>query len=125
MGGYKEAPRRRASRLSTRLDGQLSGRRPQDVTVLDLSLTGCLVRCGARPERGTVLDLTLSLEAETLTVKVRVADSSVDGSSLPDAMPGFLAGLEFLSVPAQQLGRLRQFLDAEERRRRSADAPPS
>jgi hypothetical protein len=125
MGGFKEVTRRRGSRLATRLDGQLSGRRPHDVTVLDLSLNGCLVRCGAHLEPGAILDLTLSLDPETLTVKVRVADSSVDGSSLPDAVPGYLTGLEFLSVPAQQQGRLRQFLDAEERRRRSADAPPS
>ena len=41
----------------------------------------------------------------------------------PTDAPRYLAGLEFLSLPAREATRLRRFLDEERRRRRSADGP--
>src|SRR5437870_4304116 len=43
----KQVWRRRAPRLPVDRAGRLSGRLPQPIGVLELSLTGCLVRCGA------------------------------------------------------------------------------
>ena len=46
MTASKPASRRRAPRLSVERPGRLKGRLPHAITVIDLSLTGCLVRCG-------------------------------------------------------------------------------
>jgi PilZ domain-containing protein len=119
----KQVWRRRAPRLPVDRPGRLSGRLPQQIGVLELSLTGCLVRCGALLERGAILDLEIALEDGPLTAKVRVADASVDGAAAGGDRPGCLAGLEFLGLPAREAARLRRFLD-EERRRRSAHASP-
>ena len=115
--------RRRAPRLPIHLEGSLSGRAPRPVTVVDVSLTGCLVQCGSLLDPGAILDLKFALDPDTLAAKVRVAESYVDGSAAPPGPQRFLAGLEFLSLPAREATRLRRFLDEERRRRRSADGP--
>ena len=93
--------------------------------MIDLSLRGCLIRGDAALDVGAIFDLALTLEGSLLAVKVRVAETSLDGDSLPDSQPRYLAGLQFLSLPAADELRLRSFLESESRRRRSADAPPA
>ena len=115
--------RRRAPRLAVAIEASLSGRAPRSVTVIDLSLVGCLVRGDAVFDVGAIFDLALTLEGSPLAVKVRVAETSLDGDSLSESRPRHLAGLQFLSLPAREATRLRRFLDEERRRRRSADGP--
>ena len=114
--------RRRAPRLATHLPGRLTGRVARPVTVIDLSVTGCLVQCGALLDQGAILDLDLDVGGEPLASKVRVAESYVDGAAAEPAA-GYLAGLEFLGLPPQCAARLRRYLDEERRRRQHADAP--
>ena len=114
---------RRAPRMAVELPGTLVSRRSRTVTVVDVSLTGCLVQCGSLLDPGAILDLKLALDQGPLAAKVRVAESYVDGAAAPAESQRFLAGLEFLSLPAREATRLRRFLDEERRRRRSADAP--
>jgi hypothetical protein len=95
------------------------------VTVVDLALGGCLVRGDAAFDPGAILDLALPLDGSPLAVKVRVVETSIDGDSLPDSQPRYLAGLKFLSLPAADEMRLRSFLESEGRRRRSADSAPA
>lgn len=121
MDNAKEGGRRRAPRLALRVGGSLSGRSAREVTLVDLSLTGCLVRCPALLDQGAILDLNLELEEGPLGTKVRVTEASLDGESAPGE-PRYLTGLEFLGLPPKHAARLRRLLD-EERRRRSADAP--
>lgn len=113
---------RRAPRLSTDLAGSICGRATHGVKVVDLSLSGCLVQCDTALDRGAILDLTLSLGPDALATKVRVSESSLDGTAPPGAPPRYLAGLEFLSLGARGGAQLRRFLD-EERRRRVAHTP--
>lgn len=108
--------------MATELAGSLAGRAPHDVTVVDLSLTGCLVQCGTLLDHGAILDLRLSLGSEPLVAKVQVTEASLDGASPAGQPPRFLAGLQFLSLPVQEEARLLRFIE-EERRRRSAHAP--
>ena len=115
--------RRRAPRLPIHLEGSLSGRAPRPVTVVDVSLTGCLVQCGALLDPGAILDLQFALDPDPLAAKVRVAESYLDGAAPAAAAQRFLAGLEFLALPPREATRLRRFLDEERRRRRSADGP--
>jgi len=110
----QETPRRREPRISTALTGSLLGRDPETVSVLDLSLSGCLVRCRTLLDRGAIRDLRLVLGGESLTAKVRVQEASLDGSA-SEADARFLTGLEFLTLPARQALRLRVFLDAARR----------
>jgi hypothetical protein len=114
--------RRRAPRIATRLDGTLSGRTARPVTVVDLSATGCLVKCTGCPEPGSILDLEISLSDGPFRAKARVADASVDGSSLPTTPPSHLAGLEFLGLPVQDEVRLLRYLE-QERRKQCAPEP--
>jgi hypothetical protein len=114
---------RRAPRLPVDIEGALTGRVVHPVRLVDLSLTGCLVRCEALLEPGAILDLRLQLGDAPLTAKVRVIDSSLDGTVSGERSPGAMAGLDFVSVAAQDQTRLRRFLEDERRRRRSADAP--
>ena len=114
---------RRAPRVPVDLEGSLTGRVVHPIRLVDLSLTGCLVRCDALLEPGAILDLRLQLGDAPLTAKVRVIDSSLDGSAAAERAPGAMAGLDFVSVAAQDQTRLRRFLEDERRRRRSADAP--
>jgi hypothetical protein len=118
----RDAARRRAARLPIERDGLLSGRRPHPVKVLDISPSGCLVRCDTALEPGAIFDLELSLDPEPLGAKARVTNACLDGDSDPGDSPRFLAGLEFLSLSAREQAALRRFLEDERRRRRSADA---
>lgn len=118
----KESKHRRYQRLPVRLTGSLHGRSVREVTVVDLSETGCLARCDALLDHGTILDLSLSLSDGPLEAKVRVTEASQDGSVASGEGPRYLAGLEFLGLPARDAERLRRLLD-HERRKRSADAP--
>jgi hypothetical protein len=121
MIGGREAPRRRAPRVAIRLEGSLLGRASRGVTVVDLSLTGCLVRCDALLEPGAIFDLSLRLGDEPFAAKVRVAEASLDGASPAEETRRYFAGLHFLSLPAQEEARLRAFL--EERRRHGSPTP--
>jgi hypothetical protein len=115
--------RRRAPRLEVRLEGSLRGRTERPVSVIDLSLSGCLVRCAFALDHGAILDLHLRLQEDALGVKVQVTESSLDGASGNDEPARYLAGLAFLGLAAREETRLRRFLEGE-RRRRNADAPP-
>jgi hypothetical protein len=107
--------RRRAPRLAVELDGRLAGRVTRPATVLDLSTTGCLLRCDILLGRGTFHDLEMALPDGPLHAKVRVAESMMDGTP-----PGrCLAGVEFIALPPSDGQRLRQFVEAERRRRRT------
>jgi PilZ domain-containing protein len=119
----KQVWRRRAPRLTVDRPGRLSGRASQEVSIAELSLTGCLVRCGSLLDIGAIQDLEIALDDGPLTAKVRVADAWVDGSARESDRQECLAGVEFMGLPAQHAARLRRFLD-EERRRRSAHASP-
>lgn len=124
MTPSKPASRRRAPRLSVERRGTVKGRLSHPITVVDLSLTGCLVRCGTLLKPGAILDFEMALDDGPLSAKVRVADASVDGAAAPDETSGCLAGLAFLGLPPLEDARLRRFLDEERRRRRGADASP-
>ncbi len=94
------------------------------MTVVDLSLTGCLVRGHAALDRGAILDFELNLAPGPFEVKVRVAGSSIEGESLASGPPQYLTGLQFLGLPADAAARVSRFL-ATERRRRGGALPPS
>jgi hypothetical protein len=113
--------RRRARRLPVHLEGSLCGRKRREVTLLDMSLTGCLVRCDCRLDTGAILDLSLEMARDPFLAKVRVTEASVDGSAPQGGPAAYLAGLEFLGLSARDEARLRRFLD-DERRRLRADA---
>lgn len=113
--------RRRAPRVPTHLEGVLTGRVSRPVSVVDMSVTGCLVRCDAALDRGAILDLRVSLGDEALGCKVRVSEASLDGAAVDGPSPRFLVGLAFLGLSAREESRLRRFLD-EQRRRGGADA---
>jgi len=115
---------RRSPRLDIEIPASLLGRARISVTVVDLSQRGCLVRCDRSLDPGKVLDLRLDLGGRPFEAKVKVAESSVDGASLSEPRPRHLAGLEFLSLPAEEELRLRSFLDAERRRRQRARPSP-
>jgi hypothetical protein len=108
--------RRRAPRIALAIQGSLSGRRRSvawDVGVLDVSVSGCLVRCPTALALGEILDLRLPLDDQAVLAKVQVADSSIDGAA---SEPGFLVGLRFFQLPAQDEAKLRVFIDAQKRR---------
>jgi len=91
------------------------------VTLVDLSMTGCLLRSSAHLDHGVILDLSLHLDDGPLAAKVRVTESSLDGACAEGDEKRYLTGLEFLGLPPRDAERLRKVM-AEERRRRSADA---
>jgi PilZ domain-containing protein len=124
MTSTNRPTRRRAPRLRMDLPARLRGRQARSASILELSATGCLVRCEGRLVNGAIHDLEIDLgdgDATPLLAKVRVADASIDGTS--QQVEGTLAGLEFLGLPAVEGARLRSFLDHERRRRQRADAP--
>ncbi len=123
-GMARDAAKRRAPRLPIEIAASLSGRSPRPVTVIDLSLGGCLVRCDALLDQGAILDLSMPLEGRALEVKVKVAESFVDGDTLAAGAPQYLAGLEFLGLPGGEQARLRRFLEAEQRRRSARTPAP-
>lgn len=113
----RELGRRRAPRVSVTLAGTLRGRSPRPVTVIDLSLSGCLLRSGASLDVGSIHDLELPLAGSALLAKARVTESSRDGAEAALGAPQrFLVGLEFVQLKAQDQPRLRAFLDEEARR---------
>ncbi len=116
-------PKRRAPRLKVQLEGRILGRLAQTVSVIDLSRTGCLVQSPAAFDAGAILDIEVALGTERLAAKARVVEASLDGDASVAGAPRYLAGLEFLSLSAQDEARLRRFLDEEVRRRRGADTP--
>ena len=115
MSESEDAARRRAPRVALDITGSLSGRRSLavDVGVLDVSLSGCLVRCPKPLVPGEILDLRLPLHEGAVLAKVQVADSAEDGAA---AEPSFLVGLRFFGLPAQDEATLRVFIDAQRRR---------
>ena len=121
MTAGRNAGRRRTLRLPVHRDGSLSGRQPRPVELLDLSLSGCLVRCDVPLDAGRILDLELRLD-EPLHAKVKVTNTCLDGAVASGQARRFLAGLEFLGLSAREQAGLRRFLEDERRRRRSADA---
>ena len=94
------------------------------MSVLDLSLGGCLLRTRLRPEPGAILDLRCGLGAETFRAKVRVREASVDGEASAED-PCYLVGLEFVRLAASDQDLLREFLESESRRRRGGPRPPA
>ena len=116
---------RRGRRFPVDLPARLGGRLAREGRVVDLSLVGCLARLDVPLDGGAVVDLSLELPDGTLRTKARVAESSVDGDSLPGPERQFLAGLEFLALAAADELRLRSFLEAEAKRRRGAHTPPA
>ncbi|HJS58352.1 MAG TPA: PilZ domain-containing protein [Vicinamibacteria bacterium] len=118
----RDAPRRRSPRLPIRLEGSLSGRASRDVTLVDLSVTGCLLRSCVRLDHGAILDLSLHLDDGPLAAKVRVTETSLDGACAEGEEKRYLTGLEFLGLPPRDAERLRKLM-SQERRKRSADAP--
>ena len=113
-------PRRRAERLPIRVPGSLSGRSPRPITLVDVSLTGCLVRCGTLLDQGAIFDLRAELGTEPFVAKVRVTSSSMDGAAQEGGSTCF-AGLEFLSLSPLEAARLRLFMEQERRRAPGAD----
>jgi hypothetical protein len=113
----RESGRRRARRVAVRLPGTLRGRQERAVTVVDLSLTGCLLRSDAPLLLGSIHDLELPLSGSPLQAKARVTESSQDGDAVAQGGPArFLVGLEFVQLKAQDQAGLRAFLDQEARR---------
>jgi hypothetical protein len=115
--------RRRTPRVRVQAEGQLVGRTQTTVSLLDLSLSGCLTRCTKPVEPGAIFDLRVPLPSFELIAKARVADCSRDGAS-PEEAPTWLAGIEFLAVSVDQLERLRVFI-AEARPRPPRADPPA
>jgi len=115
----KTRAQRRSPRVPIQLAASLVSRAAHEVRVLDLSRTGCLVRCETLLDHGAILDLTLRLGEEPLVAKVRVAEACLDGAAGGDSAR-YLAGLEFLGLPAGAEARLLRFLD--ERRKRDEDS---
>lgn len=93
--------------------------------MVDLSVLGCLLRSPAALAGGAVVDLQLELPDGTLLIKARVAEASVDGSSLATSTPSYLSGLEFLSLGPDEETRLRRFVETQSRRRGFAHPPPA
>jgi hypothetical protein len=116
MGG-RDA--RRGRRVAVGLPATVAGRSCREATVVDVSMNGCLLRCEAGLDTGSVVDLEIGLPDGPLRTKARVAQSSLDGTSLPGP-PRHLAGVEFLGLAAADEPRLRSFLEAESRRRAGA-----
>ena len=79
--------------------------------LVDLSLTGCLLRSEEPVAQDSIHDLELVLPGGALQAKARAAASSRDGAD-----QAFLVGFEFIQMPASGEARLRAFLDAEARR---------
>ncbi|PYQ17677.1 MAG: hypothetical protein DMF79_17010 [Acidobacteria bacterium] len=113
---------RRSPRVAIQLKASLLGRGV--VTLVDLSLLGCLARGERHLDPGSILDLRLDLDGRPFTAKVKVVESSMDGTSLSEPRPRYLVGLEFLSLPADEELRLRSFLEEERRRRQRARPSP-
>jgi hypothetical protein len=122
--GQDRGSRRRAPRLKVSLPGRLAGRQTHAVTIVDISQSGCLIQCPAALDLGSILDLAVDLGGGTVSVKVQVAEASLDGDAGAEGPAVFLTGLEFLGLSARAEAQLRRFLGDEARRRRGADSAP-
>jgi hypothetical protein len=114
-GGADGQDSRRERRVRVDLPASVGARSPRAARVVDASLVGCLLRCEADLDAGAVVDLQLELPDGPVRTKARVAQSSLDGQSLPGPAR-YLAGLEFLGLAAADEPRLRAFLESESRR---------
>jgi hypothetical protein len=123
-GGVGGRDVRRERRVIVDLPASVGGRICRSARAVDVSLVGCLVRCETSLDRGAVVDLQLDLPDGPLRAKARVAQSSVDGASLPGP-ERYLTGLEFLGLAAVDEPRLRSFIEAESRRSAGAGQTPS
>jgi hypothetical protein len=107
----REDALRRTRRQQTRLTGSILERDGSiDVTVIDLSQRGCLVRMARPLSRCRVVDVVFS-EARQIHAKARVVDCSQDGDSSAECGASYLAGLEFLTLSAEDADLLRRLLD--------------
>ncbi len=95
--------------------GRLTGRSSWNVSIVDLSLSGCLVQCPAALDQDAIVDVELDTGTAKIVVKARVVYASLDGSALPVATR-HLVGLQFLGLRAQEEADLRRFLGDELRR---------
>lgn len=115
---------RSAQRVSVDIDGAIKGGVRHAVKVLDLSMTGCLVRGPSHHPTGAILDLDVALtRGVALHTKVYVVDASLDGAAMESGERAYLTGLRFLALAPQDAEALRRFLDQEDRRRRCAHSP--
>lgn len=121
IGGRQD---RRHRRVMVDLPASVGGRTCRAARALDVSMVGCLLRCDAGLDSGAVVDLQLDLPDGPLRTKARVAQSSVDGDSLPGPAR-YLNGLEFLGLTAADEPRLRSFIETESRRSAGAEPSPS
>jgi len=112
----KDVSARRATRVPVDLRGSLRHGVSWDVTVQDLSLTGCLLQCPGDLDPGAIVDVNLEMGARLLAAKARVVDAAMDGEALPGPCR-YLVGLEFLGLPVREQTDLRVFLEEEARRR--------
>jgi hypothetical protein len=78
-------------------------------------MRGCLLRSEQPVALGQILDVVLALEGGEVRAKVRVAEVSLDGAGAQ--APGFLAGMEFLGMAADDERRLERFVQAARRRK--------
>jgi hypothetical protein len=115
-GGVDGRENRRERRVSVDLPAAPEGRSPQEARVVDASLMGCLLRCDTDLDAGAVVDLLLELPDGPVRTKARVAQSSLDGQSMPGP-PRYLAGVQFLGLAAADEPRLRSFLESQSKRR--------
>jgi hypothetical protein len=111
----KDVSARRAIRVPVELRGSLRHRVSWDVTVQDLSVTGCLLQCPGDLDPGAIVDVSLEMGPRLLAAKARVVDAAVDGEA-PAGRSRYLVGLEFLGLPAREETNLRAFLDEESQR---------
>jgi c-di-GMP-binding flagellar brake protein YcgR len=104
------APRRRAPRLPVELSARLRGRTPQPARVVDLSVSGCLVRADRALEPGAIRDVEIELPGGPFHAKARVRQSCLDGQAEAGSRTAYLLGLEFLRIEAGEEEALRRYL---------------
>jgi len=102
--------RRRAPRLPVELPARLRGRTPRPARVVDLSVSGCLVRADRALEPGAIRDVEIELPGGPFHAKARVRQSCLDGQAVAGAQTAYLLGLEFLRVEAGEEEALRRYL---------------
>ncbi len=122
--GHRGRGGRREPRVRVDFAAVLAGRATRPARVVDVSRIGCLLRSEKALDGGTVVDLRFELPDGPVHTKARVAGASLDGDAPPGGPPRFLAGLEFLGLPAADDARLRRFIHTEAKRRRGAHTPP-
>jgi hypothetical protein len=105
---------RRWPRVPVEIGGALFSRASARVTVVDLSLGGCLVQCGVALDPDSIVDVQFAIAGRDVAVKGRVAHTSLDGAALPYAQR-YLIGVEFMGLPVDEEGHLIKFLDGRSR----------